>query len=123
VKKEGEISEMPKSSERSELLDNIFEFIQYKSVSVKYALDRGLLTDEQELQERSQFRRLLDMYEIVSNERYVSSRIHKMVDHSTLNFLLVNLSDRGFKQQFRMERDSFTFVLSKITQDLEVTKL
>jgi hypothetical protein len=108
---------MPKDSKRASFIRDLQDYIEYKHEHIKHNLKHNLYTSAQEEKERIGFKRIETLYQAVVQERYYSRRIYRMVDHSTLNFLLHDISDRNFKQQFRIERFNFEMIASRIRGD------
>ena len=108
---------MPRTSDREELIDEMEHEIYKYFEEIQYLIRNKLYNTNH----RTRLQRMITIYEGVKENRYLNCRTYQVVDHTTLNFLLNNISDRAFKQQFRMERFNFDTIVSKIRYD-EVLK-
>lgn len=108
---------MPKQNTRSAIVDELESQIMCKFNEIQFNLARNSLKPVEIQRERRLYYRLLWLHEYLSRKRYFHPRDYSTVDRSTLNFMLNEISDRNFKQQFRMERVSYELIVSKIRDD------
>jgi hypothetical protein len=105
---------MPKVTKRFETLEALKETIHYKSEVIGYKLGRNLLSPEKIEDVRRIYRRLVAMYEWFYNTRYHFPRNYIQTNRDLMSR---DLSDRCFKQQYRMERKTFEMIVSLIGGD------